>query len=89
MRKATIVLAALLPLTGAALADDTQPGQPAQTQQAAATPDQDKVVCRTTYHEGSLIRTQNCKTKREWDSLRLEQQRQVTHMQQSGYQSPH
>jgi len=89
MRKATLVLAALLPLTAAALADGAETAQPAQAQQAAATPAQDKKVCRSVYHEGSLIRTQQCKTQREWDSLRHEQQQQVTHMQQSGYQAPH
>lgn len=88
MRNTTIVLAALLSLTGAALADDTQTAQqPAQP--AAATPDQDKKVCRSMYHDGSLIRTQQCKTQREWDSLRTEQQRQVTNMQTSGYRQPH
>jgi hypothetical protein len=88
MRNTTIVLAALLSLTTAALADDTQTAQqPAQ--QAAATPDKDKKVCRTMYHDGSLLRTHQCKTQREWDSLRTEQQRQVTTMQTSGYQAPH
>lgn len=92
MRKTTIALAVLLPLTTAALADGTettQQAQPAQVQQAAATAAQDKKVCRSVYHEGSLIHTQQCKTQREWDSLRLQQQQQVTHMQQSGYQTPH
>ena len=87
-----LATAALLSLGTAAFADDTQtaqqPQQPAAAQQAAATP-ADKKVCRSMYHEGSLIRTQQCKTQREWDSLRTEQQRQVTNMQTSGYQTPH
>lgn len=78
---ATIAAASLLAL--AASADNSQPPQP------AAPSDDTKLICRQIVHQGTLGRTE-CHTKRQWDSLREYQQRQLRETQQRGLLSnPH
>lgn len=78
---ATIAAASLLPLV--ASADSGQPPQP------AIPSDDTKLICRQIVHQGTLGRTE-CHTKRQWDSLREYQQRQLRETQQRGLLSnPH
>lgn len=84
-------LGAALSLSTVAFAQDQQ--QPVgvapapAAQPAAATPDKDKPVCRMMYHQGSLIRTQQCKTQAEWDNERRSTERAVSDFQNRNYQT--
>jgi len=40
-----------------------------------------QLICRNMYHNGSLIHTQNCHTKREWESMRTDNQHEVNQSQ--------
>jgi hypothetical protein len=49
-----------------------------------------QLICRNMYHNGSLIHTQNCHTKREWESMRMENQQEINNSQMRGLMSsPH
>jgi hypothetical protein len=87
----TMALGAALSLSTAAFAQDQQ--QPVgvapapAAQPAAATPAKDKLVCRQMYHEGSLIRTQQCRTQAQWDMDRRAAERNVADFQNRNYQT--
>lgn len=84
----TAILASCLLITTAAIADGQQQAPAARPmQQATATPDKDKKICRTMYHQGTIIRTQQCKTQAEWDRNRLDAQRSVADFQNRNYQT--
>ncbi|MGN6514793.1 MAG: hypothetical protein ACTHLR_03015 [Rhizomicrobium sp.] len=54
------------------MADQTDTMATAQPVAANADP----MICRYWYHNGSLVRTQQCYTARQWDAfLRMSQQR--------------
>jgi hypothetical protein len=40
-----------------------------------------QIICRNMYHNGSLIHTQNCHTKREWENMRTDNQQEVNQSQ--------
>lgn len=88
MRNAIMMLTAgmLLSVSAAALADDT-PATPTSAQPAQAAPDKDKLVCKMMYHNGSLIRTQQCKTQAQWDMERTKAQHDVADFQNRNYQT--
>jgi len=88
MRNTIMMLAAgmLLSVSTAALADDT-PATPAPAQPAQAAPDKVKLVCKTMYHNGSLIHTQQCKTQAQWESERTKTQHDVADFQNRNYQT--
>jgi hypothetical protein len=48
---------------------------------ASAGQNGNQLICRNMYHNGSLIRTQNCHTKREWESMRTENQQEINESQ--------
>jgi hypothetical protein len=87
----TVAVGIALSLSTASFAQEQQqpvtvaPAAPAQ--QAAATPDKNKPVCRVMYHQGSLIRTQQCKTQAQWDNERRAAQRDVSDFQNRNYQT--
>jgi hypothetical protein len=87
----TMALGAALSLSTVAFAQDQQ--QPVgvapapAAQPAAATPDKDKLVCRMMYHNGSLIRTQQCKTQAQWDVDRRTAERNVADFQNRNFQT--
>jgi hypothetical protein len=92
MRKAILTAAVgiVLSLSTASFAQDQQPvgvAAAAPAQPAAATPDKDKRLCRVMYHQGSLIRTQQCKTQAEWDNERRSAERAVSDFQNRNYQT--
>jgi hypothetical protein len=82
MRALLSAVIAAVWLTPLALnAGDSQPPQPPS--------DDTKLICRQIVHQGTLGRTE-CHTKRQWDSLREYQQRQLRETQQRGLLSvPH
>jgi hypothetical protein len=73
MRKWTLIVAAiLLPLPTATVAGPgasptSAPGDVTVTGQR---PDRDRIVCKSDVATGSIIPTQTCKTKGEWEELR-------------------
>lgn len=77
MRFALITAAALgltLFASGPVLADQTDTNTMATAQNVSAT--NDPVICRTWYHNGMLVKTQQCFTAHQWDAfLRMSQQR--------------
>ena len=82
----TMAIGAVLSLSTASFAQEQQPVTVAPAQPAAA-PDKDKLVCRMMYHQGSLIRTQQCKTQDQWDNERRAAQRNVSDFQNRNYQT--
>ncbi len=86
MHKLTLALVSTVGLTvfaSAAMAD----AAPAAPAPVAATPanqaDLDKMVCRTMPPPtGSRLGTRReCRTQREWDDIRLQSEKETTHMQ--------
>ncbi len=72
-----------------ARAEDQQPA-PAPQPAATASPQEDasnRLICRAMYHNGSIIRTRQCHTQREWDAIRTYNQRQITESQIRGMSS--
>jgi hypothetical protein len=73
MRKWTLIVAAiLLPLPTATVAGPgasptSAPGDVTVTGQR---PDRDRIVCKSDVATGSIIPTQTCKTKGEWEEIR-------------------
>jgi hypothetical protein len=65
--------------TGAAFADSAQVPAP---QPVSATTSQDAPICKVYYHEGTLIRTNTCYTRAEWDAQRHYAQNQIRIFQQ-------
>ena len=69
------VLATLAP--AAALADQASPFvSPASTVRPG-----ESLLCDFYYHEGDVIRRQDCWTKDQWNRLRLETQREISEFQ--------
>ena len=54
---------------------------PATAQPASVQSDSDKMICRTMYHEGMLVKTQACHTKEQWDQIRRSQERSFADFQ--------
>lgn len=86
MRKLALVLVSTVGLSiyGSAAMADAAPAAPAP---AAAAPgnasDLDKMVCRTMPPPtGSRLGVRReCRTQREWDDIRLQSEKETTHMQ--------
>lgn len=80
---------------GAALAQAqpqqmTQPTtQPAVTATSTATSGNagNEVICKSMTHNGSMIPDRTCRTRREWESLRYNNQNEVNTMQMRGLTS--
>jgi hypothetical protein len=60
-------------------------GPPAPVIQAVSTvsPGQ-SLVCASFYHEGDVVRRQECLSKREWNRIRTDTQRQIVELQLRG-----
>lgn len=49
-----------------------------------------QVICRPVVHEGALVPTQDCRTKRAWDAMRFQHQQELNQVQMRGLTSaPH
>jgi hypothetical protein len=68
----------------AVFAEPAAPVQAPPSTQAAASPDQDRIVCRVMGPPtGSRLGSRReCKTQKEWDYIQKEQQDRITQMQQ-------
>jgi hypothetical protein len=93
MRFLATTAAALLALCASAYADGAAPTvvQPAAPQpvavQAAPPAPQKKVklICRAVFHEGMLLRGNDCRTQEEWDIMRRDAERQISNFQNHSY----
>lgn len=82
------IVAISFAMTASALADEPQAPPPPAQQSATAQPaaaDPDKKICRMMTHEGMLVRTNVCHTQREWDAIRVRQEREVSEFQNRNY----
>jgi hypothetical protein len=69
---------ALLAPVGAS-AQETQP-VPAMQQTSDGT-NSEKLVCRYSYYEGTVIRRKECHKQADWDRMRFQAQKEVTDFQ--------
>ena len=85
MRKLAFALVSTVGLSiyGSAALADAAPAAPAPATPAANPADLDPMVCRTMPPPtGSRLGTRReCRTQREWDDIRLQSQKETTHMQ--------
>jgi hypothetical protein len=90
MRALTTTAAALLLLSVSAHADGAQraTGQPATLQPVAIQAAAKKPItlyCRAIPHEGMVLRTGDCRTQKDWDTLRREEERTISDFQNHSY----
>ena len=83
---------ALLLGTGAAFAQAQPQGlsQPTTAPASTATPADaanNQKICKMMYHNGSLVRTQTCHTKAEWEAVRQANRQEVEQQQMRGLTS--
>lgn len=64
----------------------TQPAVTASTSGSSGA-EGNQVICRSMYHNGSLIPERTCRTQREWESVRFRNQSEVNAMQMRGMSS--
>ncbi len=79
MRLRSVTLAAVLAtLTpAAAFADEASPiVRPVSTMRPG-----EPLLCDFFYHQGDVIRRQDCRTRAQWNRLRLETQREISEFQ--------
>jgi hypothetical protein len=69
-------LATLVPLT--AFAD---PDAPPVIRAVSTVHPGEALVCDFFYHQGDLIRRQDCRTRSQWNRLRVETQREISEFQ--------
>jgi hypothetical protein len=83
MRLFVTTAAILLAFSVSARADGAAP---TIIQAAAAPPAKTvKLVCRSLFHEGMLIKSTECRTQEEWDRLRRDAERQISDFQNLSY----
>ena len=70
-------LAVLAPV--AVTAQETQP-VPAVQQSSDGT-NSEKLVCRYSYYEGTVVRRKECHTQADWEKMRFQTQKEVTDFQ--------
>jgi len=87
MRSTILTLAAglALSLTTAAFADDVQ--QP-KSQTVSLTTDPNKVVCHQFVHQGMLLKSNVCKTQKQWDDQRRQEEYEFADFQNRTYSHP-
>jgi hypothetical protein len=56
---------------------------PATTNSPPGTGD-NQVICRPVVHEGNVMPTQDCRTKRAWDIMRFQHQQELNAVQMRG-----
>lgn len=81
MRKTLLAIAcgSALFISGAALAGDNDTGTAKLTN--VSTANSDPVICKASFHEGMLIRTNNCHTRSEWENIRAHNAQDIVIMQ--------
>jgi len=83
MRLFVTTAAVLLAFSVSARADGAAP---TIIQAAAAPPAKTvKLICRSLFHEGMLIKSTECRTQEEWDRLRRDAEREISDFQNLSY----
>ena len=87
MRSSILIFAAgfVLSLSAAALADDAQ--QP-KAQTVSLTTDPNQVVCHQFVHQGMLLKSNVCKTRKQWDDQRRREEYDFADFQNRTYTHP-
>ncbi len=87
MRTTIMTLAAgiALSLSTAALADDPQ--QPA-AQPVSVTTGSERLICHTFIHQGMLLKSNMCKTQKQWDEQRRREEYDFADFQNRTYSHP-
>ncbi|HEX4862218.1 MAG TPA: hypothetical protein VFV07_13355 [Rhizomicrobium sp.] len=93
MRLFVVTAAALLACSVCARADGTAPAiappaalQPVAVHATAAAPATAvKLICKPMYHEGMLLKGNDCRTQKEWDILRRDEEREISDFQLQSY----
>ena len=87
MRNTILTLAAglVLSLSTVARADDAQ--QP-RLQPVSVTTDSDRLICHSFIHQGMLLKSNVCKTRRQWDEQRHQEQYDFADFQNRTYTHP-
>lgn len=86
MRTTIFTLAAgiALSLSTAALADDPQAPAP----QPVAVASSDQLICHHFVHQGMLLKSNDCKTQKQWDAQRRSEERDFDTFQRRTYSAP-
>jgi hypothetical protein len=91
MRLLITTAAALLAFSACAYADGTAPAiappvalQPVAVRAAPAAIAV-KLICKPMYHEGMLLKGNDCRTQKEWDILRRDEEREISDFQNLSY----
>ena len=87
MRSTILIFAAgvALSLSTAAFADDVQ--QP-KAQTVSLTIDPNRVVCHQFVHQGMLLKSNVCKTQKQWDDQRRQEEQDFADFQNRTYSHP-
>ena len=87
MRNTIMTLAAglALSLSTAAFADDAQ--QPT-AQPVSVTTGSERLICHQFVHEGMLLKSNRCKTQKQWDDLRRKEEYDFSDIQNRSYSHP-
>lgn len=87
MRNTIMTLAAglALSLSTAAFADDAQ--QPT-AQPVSVTTGSERLICHQFVHDGMLLRSNTCKTKKQWDEQRRREEYDFSDFQNRTYTHP-
>jgi hypothetical protein len=81
MRASIFAIASCLCLSApaVALAQSQQPAP--QMQKVSDDTDSQRMICRYSYYQGSVIRHRVCHTKNQWNDMRFQSQRELTDFQ--------
>ena len=83
MRLFVTTAAVLLAFSVSASADGAAP---TIIQAAAAPPAKTaKLICKPMFHEGMLLKGNDCRTQKEWDRLRRDEERDISDFQNQSY----
>jgi hypothetical protein len=85
MRTTIMTLAAALTLSTAAFADDPQ--QPA-AQPVSVTTSSERLICHQFIHQGMLLKSNVCKTQKQWDDQRRREEYDFADFQNRTYTHP-
>lgn len=93
MRLFVATATALLACSVCARADGTAPTivqptapQPVAVQAASQPPAPTvKLICKPMFHEGMLLKGNDCRTQKEWDRLRRDEEREISDFQNQSF----
>ena len=78
---------ALAPTSAFAQSQPQEISQPTTNPATTSSPPgtaENQVICRPVVHEGAVMPTQDCRTKRAWDIMRFQHQQELNAVQMRG-----